>query len=133
MEGKLIHNFHGRDNIRVNDLAISPDGQRLIELLDTRIIVYDFSSFEKIREFYVDDVKCTSVSISQDSRNMLISMNRNRIKLMDIDSGAVIQGFEGQKQTVFIIRSSFGGADENFVVSGSEGISRDTPSFLTSS
>lgn len=123
MDGKLVHNFHGqRDNIRVNDLAISPDGQRLIELLDTRILVYDFASFEKIREFYVEDVKCTSVTISQDSQHMLISMNKNRIKLMEIESGEVIRGFEGQKQVEFIIRSSFGGADENFVVSGSEGM-----------
>jgi len=51
---------------------------------------------------------------------MLISMNDNKIRLMDIDTGEVLQSFSGQKQTEFIIRSAFGGADENFVVSGSE-------------
>jgi WD40 repeat protein len=123
LEGKLIHNFHSqRDGSRLNDLAISPDGQRLVELNDTHIVVYDFSSFEKIREFNVDKVKRTSLAISRDSQHMLVSMNNNVIQLMEIDSGEVVQTFEGHQQTEFIIRSAFGGADENFVISGSEGM-----------
>ena len=54
---------------------------------------------------------------------MLVSMNKNKIRLMEIDTGREVQGIEGQIQKNFIIRSSFGGADENFVVSGSEGTS----------
>lgn len=120
LSGKEVHTFR-EDNLRVNDLAISPDGQRLVVLLENRILVYDFTSREKICEWHLEDVKLTSVTISQDSRHMLISMNKDKIKLMEIDTGEVIQRFEGQVQKQFIIRSSFGGADENFVVSGSEG------------
>lgn len=57
---------------------------------------------------------------------MLVSMSPDQIKLMEIDTGDVIQRFEGHMQKQFIIRSAFGGADENFIVSGSEG------KFLTS-
>ncbi|KAF2703024.1 WD repeat-containing protein-like protein [Pleomassaria siparia CBS 279.74] len=121
LEGKMVHNFHGpRDNIRVNDLAISPDGRRLIELVDKRILVYDLASYERLREFYIDEDKCTSVTISKDSERMLVSMNKSMIKLMEIDTGETLQAYDGRKQEEFIIRSSFGGADENFVVSGSE-------------
>jgi WD40 repeat protein len=123
LEGKLIHNFHGpRDTSRLNDLAISPDGQRLVELNDTHIVVYDFSSFEKIREFPVDKVMRTSLTISRDSQHVLVSMNNNNIQLMEIDTGEVVQEYEGHQQTKYIIRSAFGGADENFVISGSEGM-----------
>ncbi|KAJ4293588.1 hypothetical protein N0V90_008871 [Kalmusia sp. IMI 367209] len=121
LDGKRVHAFR-EDNLRVNDLAISSDGTRLVVLLETKILVYDFTSYEKLCEWHYEDVKLTSVTISQDSRHMLVSMNKNKIKLMEIDSGEVIQSFEGQVQENFIIRSAFGGADENFVVSGSEGV-----------
>ncbi|KAF2467902.1 WD repeat-containing protein 26 [Lindgomyces ingoldianus] len=118
-DGNIVHRWI-EDNLRVNDLAISPDGQRLVVLLENRILVYDFTSYEKICEWTLDDIKLTSVNISQDSQHMLISMNENKIKLMEIDTGEIIQRYSGQVQTQFIIRSAFGGANENFVVSGSE-------------
>ncbi|KAK7188939.1 WD domain-containing protein, partial [Paraphaeosphaeria sporulosa] len=122
LDGHLVHAFapHHNDSVRVNDLAISADGSRLVVLLENKIQVYDFRSREKLCEWHFDDVKLTSVTISSDSRHMLVSMNKNKIRLIEIDTGREVQGFEGQIQENFIIRSSFGGADENFVVSGSE-------------
>lgn len=123
LSGFCLHNF-GKDiaKLRVNDLAISPNGQRLVILSESSIIVFDFDSYEKIYEWQVDDVKLMSVTISQDSRHMLVSMSQAHIQLMEIDSGKVIHRFEGHQQKDFILRSAFGGADENFVVSGSEGM-----------
>jgi len=121
LAGNCVHNFcKDRAKLRANDLAISPNGQRLVIVSDSTIVVFDFTSYEKIYEWQVDDVKLTSVTISQDSRHMLVSMNQDHIQLMEIDSGKVIHRFEGHQQKQFIIRSAFGGADENFVVSGSE-------------
>ncbi|KAH7079739.1 WD repeat-containing protein 26 [Paraphoma chrysanthemicola] len=120
-EGQHVHNFcQDGSKLRANDLAISPDGQRLVVVSESSIVVFDFTSYEKIGDWQLDDAKLTSVAISQDSRHMLISMNPDKIKLMEIDTGEVIQRFEGHQQREFIIRSVFGGADENFVVSGSE-------------
>lgn len=123
LDGHLVHAFTSRsnDNIRVNDLAISPDGSRLVVLLEDRVQVYDFRSRVMLFEWFFSHVKLTSVTISKDSQHMLVSMNKNKIRLLEIETGREIQRFEGQVQENFIIRSSFGGADENFVVSGSEG------------
>jgi WD40 repeat protein len=122
MDGQLTRNFcDDGGKLRANDLAVSPDGQRLVVITESTIVVFDLLSYEKIAEFQLDDVKLTSIMISQDSRHMLISMSPDQIKLMEIDTGDVIQRFEAHMQKQFIIRSAFGGADENFVVSGSEG------------
>ncbi|CAO2647360.1 Nn.00g082820.m01.CDS01 [Neocucurbitaria sp. VM-36] len=130
LSGHLIHSFRSSSSssspsssptkLRPNDLAISPDGQRLVVVSECSIIVFDLESYERLCEWHLDDVKLTSVSISADSRHMLVSENQDRIRLMEIETGEVVQRFEGHSQRQFIIRSAFGGADENFVVSGSE-------------
>jgi WD40 repeat protein len=117
------HNFcEDGPKLRANDLAVSPDGQRLVVVAENSIMVFDFTTYEKICDWQLEDVKLTSVSISQDSRHMLVSMNHDKIHLMDIESGEIIRRFEGHQQKQFVIRSAFGGADQNFVVSGSEGM-----------
>jgi WD40 repeat protein len=109
------------DKMRVYDLSLSPDGQRLVVLTVSSIVVYNFVTRDKLAEYAFEDVKMTSVNISADSKLMLVSMNENKIHLMHIESGEVLQSFSGQKQSEYMIRSAFGGANQSFVVSGSEG------------
>lgn len=54
---------------------------------------------------------------------MLINMADNEVQLIDIETAEIVKRFLGQKQGAFVIRSSFGGADENLIISGSEGFS----------
>ena len=63
----------------------------------------------------------TCVSISRDSRYMLISMVDSEVHLYDIDTAEIIRKYSGKQQGEYIIRSAFGGSDENMVISGSEG------------
>ncbi|KAI4961430.1 hypothetical protein J4E86_000458 [Alternaria arbusti] len=120
LDGNLKHNFADDGKLRVNGLALSFDGQRLVVITESAIVVFDYATYERIAEFQLDGTKLTSVTISQDSRHMLVSISPDQIKLMEIDTGDVIQRFEAHAQKQFMIRSAFGGADENFVVSGSE-------------
>jgi WD40 repeat protein len=90
-------------------------------------LVFNYTTYEKVCEWRFDDVKLTSVEISQDSRHMLVSMSPDKIRLMEIDTGEIVQNFEGHQQSQFIIRSNFGGANENFVVSGSDGMIAPAP------
>ena len=48
-------------------------------------------------------------------------MADNEVQLIDIETAEIVRRFLGQKQETYIIRSVFGGADENLVISGSEG------------
>ena len=64
----------------------------------------------------------TCISISRDSRYMLVNMAENEVQLIDIETADVVRRFLGQRQSEFIIRSAFGGADENLIISGSEGM-----------
>lgn len=112
-------------SIRVNALAVSPDGHRLVVLLQKRILIYNLDAFNKVAEYMLRGfTNFTSVSISKDSKYMLVSgfgLEDSAIKLMHIDTGAILQTYDGHQHRGNVIRSSFGGADENFVISGSEG------------
>jgi WD40 repeat protein len=106
---------------RVQDCAITPDGRRLIAVdVEKKIRVFNFITHE---EEYILPLKskATSIVVSKDSRHMLVNLTECQIQLIDIETTEVIRRFQGQKQSTFIIRSAFGGAAENFVVSGSEG------------
>jgi WD repeat-containing protein 26 len=170
LDDELIHSFSD-ENLRVFDMKLSPDNTRLVALTEQQIIVYDFVTKQRIREYgLLDDSDMpkptdredrdqheedpgrnrhnrtgsvsnaasrevlstqvpsrrqgpalTSVSISKDSKYMLVSQNPNYLRLMHIDSGEEVRVFEGHLQEKFMIRSSWGGAHEAFVVSGSEG------------
>jgi WD repeat-containing protein 26 len=120
LNGNLLYTWKG---YRIHDCVISPDGQRLICVSnEKRIHVYNYITREE--EYNVQlKVDLTCLSISQDSRYMLVNMSDNEIQLLDIETAEIVRRFMGQKQGHYVIRSAFGGASENFVVSGSEGMS----------
>lgn len=119
VRGDALYTWPGTSRIR--DCAISPDGKRLIAIsADKRIHVYNFQTREEQYSMLLRfDLTC--VNISNDSRYMLVNMSEGEVQLLDIESADVIRTYSGQVQAQFIIRSTFGGAAENFVVSGSEG------------
>ena len=121
LSGDRLHSWSG--DYRAQDCSITPDGSRLIAVssqTEKRLYVYNFKTREE--EYSVSlRVDLTCVSITRDSRYMLINRADNEIQLLDIGTGEVVRRFRGQKQGNYVIRSRLGGAAENFVVSGSEG------------
>ncbi|KAH0562255.1 hypothetical protein GP486_003051, partial [Trichoglossum hirsutum] len=117
LSGNLLYTWKG---YRINDCVISPDGRRLICVsTEKRIHVYNYLTREE--EYNVQlKVDLTCLNISQDSRYMLVNMSDNEIQLLDIETADIVRRFMGQKQGHYVIRSAFGGASENFVISGSE-------------
>lgn len=82
--------------------------------------VFNFHTFEKVYS-QAFPAMLTCVSVTQDSKHMLVNLSNGEIQLLEIETGVLIRTFEGQSQGTYIIRSCFGGAAENFVLSGSEG------------
>ncbi|RDK43739.1 WD40 repeat-like protein [Aspergillus phoenicis ATCC 13157] len=118
MRGQTLYMWP--EGFRVQDCAITPDGRRLIAAdLDQKVHVYNLATRD---EEYCLALKSkpTSVAVSRDSRHMLINSADGQIQLVDINTTDVVRRFSGQKQGHFVIRSVFGGAAENFIVSGSE-------------
>lgn len=82
----------------------------------------------------------TCVSVSSDSKYALINTspdvrssfpsralgcadvppNAQEVQLFSLDEGRVVQQYVGQKQGRYVIKSCFGGAHGNFILSGSE-------------
>ena len=113
--------FAWHDMFRAQNCAISPDGEKLV-VLDIYQTLYVFN-FRTREEVYRTPfaTKLTSLTISQDSQSYLVNLTNQEIHLNDMESGENIRVFKGQQQNNFIIRSCFGGAAENFVLSGSQG------------
>lgn len=106
---------------RVQDCAITSDGRRLVAAdVEGKVHVYNFLTHQEEYCLHLNS-KPTSVAVSRDSRYMLVNLSEGQIQLIDIETTDVVRRFQGQKQGSFVIRSTFGGAAENFVVSGSEG------------
>ena len=120
LQGTAIHKWSGS---RIYDLAITPDGKRLVAIdADKMVHVYNFITRELEYECNLGS-DITSVAVSKDSKYMIINMATfQEVHLYDIETTSLIQRYTGQKQKEFVIRSCFGGADENLVLSGSEGL-----------
>ena len=112
-----------RDNpnsFRITDCAVSADGTRMVATtLENQIMMYDLRTRFKIAEWQMED-KLTSINFGVDGSQLLVNMNDGRLFALDSVTGEVIMHYDGAKQNEFVIRSCFGGAGENFVLSGSE-------------
>jgi WD40 repeat protein len=111
---------------RVTDVAVSRDGTRMAAATtDNRILTYDLTSNNKLDDWQQED-KLTSINYSADGKLLLVNMNDSEVQMgrlwtMDSTTGEEVMRYEGAQQAEFVIRSCFGGAGENFVISGSEG------------
>ncbi|KAI4096564.1 MAG: hypothetical protein L6R37_006941 [Teloschistes peruensis] len=116
--GRQLHNWPV--DYRVQDCAITPDGRRLVAISSQcQIVVYNFDTREEEYSILLQS-RMTCITVSRDGRYMLINMSNGQIQLIEIETREFVRRFEGQVQGEYVIRSCFGGADENLVISGSE-------------
>ncbi|KFY35447.1 hypothetical protein V494_05903 [Pseudogymnoascus sp. VKM F-4513 (FW-928)] len=117
LNGDLVYDW-GRSH-RVQALALSNDGHLLVAM-DTECHIHVYNFITRELEYEMDlKVKLTSVSITKDSKYILVSKVDGETGLFSIEDRKSIRTFAGHKGN-FVIRSAFGGADESFVISGSK-------------
>ncbi|GAA5848214.1 hypothetical protein JCM8547_004446 [Rhodosporidiobolus lusitaniae] len=66
----------------------------------------------------VQPQEVTSVSISSDSRYAIVSHGAKEILYINLEDGTIVRKYEGHDSSHFVLRACFGGASENFVLSG---------------
>uniref|UniRef100_A0A3Q7I4V8 Uncharacterized protein n=1 Tax=Solanum lycopersicum TaxID=4081 RepID=A0A3Q7I4V8_SOLLC len=119
-EGNEIKSWKGTRMPKVLDLAITPDGEKLISIFsdkDIRILNVGTGGEHVISEEY----PITSLSLSGDGKFFIVNLNSQEIHMWDI-AGEWLSPmkFEGHRQHKYVIRSCFGGLDSTFIASGSE-------------
>ncbi|KAI1429564.1 WD40-repeat-containing domain protein [Xylaria sp. FL1777] len=118
LDAEKVHDWKGPQ--RIEELALSPNGRWLVAMdCEMHIHVYNF----RTREFeYKLDLKCrlTSLSISENSRFLLVYQTNGIAQLVDLALRTPIQHYTGHAGGEFVIRASLGGAHEMFVIAGSE-------------
>jgi WD40 repeat protein len=119
LHGDRIHTW--TTSHRTEDIALSPDQRWLAAMDDQRTVhLYNFGNREHVYDLMVN-ARPSSLSISRDSRYMLVTKTDNEAVLIDIETRDTVVKYSGLVGGEFTIRSGFGGANENFVISGSEG------------
>jgi len=110
-------------SFRVTDCAINASGTSMaVTTIENHILVYSLdpaAAYQRLAEWPMED-KLTSINFSRDGEILLVNMNEGRVLALDVATGEVVCRYEGASQKHFVIRSTFGGASEAFVVSGSE-------------
>jgi WD40 repeat protein len=108
---------------RISDCAVDSTGTILAaSTLTNYICIYSLDpaeNYRKLGDWRMQD-KLTSLNFADDG-DLLVSMNDGQIFIMDITTGDMMSKYDGAVQKKYVVRSSFGGANENFVISGSEG------------
>lgn len=115
--GNSVYEWNG---IRVISMALTPDGKKLVVVCpESTLHVFDVQTREKIIERDLA-VGAGSVVISKDSRYALLNLDTNEVQLWDLETYQAVRRYIGpQQKSDCVMRSCFGGPDENIVMSGS--------------
>ncbi|KPI41851.1 WD repeat-containing protein 26 [Cyphellophora attinorum] len=105
---------------RSDSVIITPDGRRMV-VADTEGRLHCFNYHTYREEFSVHlGSRVTGISVSRDSSYVLLNLEASEVHMFDLEKRETVKTFTGQKQGSFMVRNCFGGAAENFVLSGSE-------------
>lgn len=130
--GDIIHTWE--ETGRIYDIKLSNDRRYMVAITtDSAVYVFDLTTKERCG-FLSLDFELTSLTLSKDSSHMLLSLspkpNKSRSSVpksqaMEVQEWSfpdlhLVRRFKGQKQGEFVIRSTYAGYNEQFVMSGSE-------------
>lgn len=86
----------------------------------SKISFYDIAKREEVAAVYSEQ-EMTSVAISSDSRFAIVNRRPNDAQLWDIENRLLLGSYSGHSLAQHMVRACFGGSEQSFVASGSEG------------
>ncbi|KAI8371809.1 WD40-repeat-containing domain protein [Blakeslea trispora] len=108
---------------RTTDMKLSADGKRFVTIgLDKTISLYEVDGLHLVETAKIqEEGVITSLTLTQDGRYALVNVQDiQELHLWDLDEQQIVHKYTGQKQITYIIRSTLGGPNESFILSGSE-------------
>jgi len=115
--GNINNSWEG---VRVQSLAYRGDGKHILAA-DThhRLRCYNFDDLSD-QTVIQENHAIMSFTLDQTDRYVLLNIANQGAHLWDINERCLVQKFRGITQGFYTIYSSFGGANQSFVASGSE-------------
>jgi len=119
LDGNIIDQWEG---VRVQALA-SRSGEKKVLAADTQ---------HRIKEYYFDNENSKDETLVQEDHNImsftvdeseelaLLNVFTQGVHLWDLKDKILLRKYQGAKHGFYIIHSCFGGANQNFIASGSE-------------
>ncbi|KAF5304558.1 hypothetical protein FQA39_LY09609 [Lamprigera yunnana] len=117
MEGNILDTWEG---VRVNCLWCRQDGKSVLAS-DTHHRIRSYN-FDELADHNVlqEDHPIMAFSVDQNDRLALLNVATQGVHLWDLHDRCLVRRFQGVTQGHFTIHSTFGGANQDFVASGSE-------------
>lgn len=103
----------------IDDVVDLGGGSRTMTAERFQLHFYDIERKEETGSIFMFD-EMTSVKFSNDSRSFLVTQRPNETHLWDFQRQSRLLRYTGHRVHSFVIYSCFGGADEAFIVTGSE-------------
>ncbi|KAG0185510.1 hypothetical protein DFQ28_009212 [Apophysomyces sp. BC1034] len=119
INGRIVNRWPGK---RVLDMKLSSDARRLVTVTYEKCIeVYSLDCF-RLTELcqFSESSKITSLTLSHNGRYALVNIEEPpELHLWDLDTQTLVHKYSGHQQNGLVIRSTLGGENDAFVLSGS--------------
>jgi WD40 repeat protein len=116
--GRKLEILKGKREHRIQDMCMTSDGTRIISISNRQIRIYNLET--KSEKIIMEEKPVTSFSISGDGKLLLVNIINQGINLWNIERKELLSKYVGHRQTRYVIRSCFGGVNQDFIASGSE-------------
>ncbi|CAN6822026.1 unnamed protein product [Brassica oleracea] len=123
LDGTEIEHEQGQRGQKISDVAMTSDGKWIVSVGREQNEISLFDRVTRGETVIQVEGMVTSFSLSRDDKYLLVNLITQEIHVWMIDGRREprrVYKFSGHKRSRFVIRSCFGGYDENFIASGSE-------------
>jgi hypothetical protein len=101
-DGAVLHTFSAAQHGRVNGMALTPDGKRLVSVHQSGIvIVWDLQTKALVRMLQGHEWSINAIAVSPDGRLAISGSIDGTLCLWDIDTGMLVRTWHGHDRGVY--------------------------------